>query len=232
MKKLFIIIGVLLIIFISLLIYRKSEQKNIVTATEVENIQNYISEIYMWKEVTDQALPTFDDINNAPDRWIWEVVKKNIDNYDSITYNQIQDKVKEIFGDNYTKEFPKEGNEAFIYNEEQQNYEPTITQIDSDNDVFIINQISKEKNEYVVEIIEYIEDYSEEEFDGETGEEIEYNIYIKNLSGEKIASVKNTEGQTKIIEQVKANMDKFSKKVVRLTTDKEGKLFVKSVQDK
>lgn len=232
LKKFFVIIGILLVIFISLLIYRKSQQKNIVTASEVDNIQNYISEIYMWKEVTGEALPVFDEINNASDKWIWEVVKKNIDNYDSITYNQIQDKIKEIFGQNCTKQFPKEGNEAFLYNEEAQNYEPTITQIDSDNDVFIINEIQKEKDEYIVEIVEYIEDYSQEKFDTETGEELEYDISIKNLSGDVITSVKNTEGETKIIEQVKANIDKFSKKIVRLTIDKEGKIFVKSVQNK
>ena len=41
LKKFFVIIGILLVIFISLLIYRKSEQKNIVIAYEVDNIQNY-----------------------------------------------------------------------------------------------------------------------------------------------------------------------------------------------
>ena len=233
MKKLLIIIVVLAIIFIGMLVYRSNGVNKVqVNINEINNIEEYIGKIYMWKEVTGEALPVFDEINNASDKWIWEVVKKNIDNYDSITYNQIQDKIKEIFSQNCTKQFSKEGNEAFLYNEEAQNYEPTITQIDSDNDVFIINEIQKEKDEYIVEIVEYIEDYSQEKFDTETGEELEYDISIKNLSGDVITSVKNTEGETKIIEQVKANIDKFSKKIVRLTIDKEGKIFVKSVQDK
>ena len=116
MKKLIVIICILLIIFISLLIYRKSEQNRNITAQEVDNIQNYISEIYMWKEVTGEALPIFDNINNAPEKWFWEAIKKNIDNYDNIVYDDIQKKVIEIFGDKCTKVFPKEGNDVFIYN--------------------------------------------------------------------------------------------------------------------
>ena len=228
MKKLIVIICILLIIFISLLIYRKSEQNRNITAQEVDNIQNYISEIYMWKEVTGEALPIFDNINNAPEKWFWEAIKKNIDNYDNIVYNDIQKKVIEIFGDKCTKVFPKEGNDVFIYNQEAQNYELSITQLDSDNDTFIINKIDKTKEGYVVEIIEYIEDYSEEEFDPDTGEEKEYNIYLKNLEGERILSVKNTEGQTKILEQVKANEDKFSKKTIKLTS-LEDKIFVTEI---
>ena len=39
----------------------------------------YISKIYMWKEITGDALPKFDNINDAPDVWTWEVVKKDLD---------------------------------------------------------------------------------------------------------------------------------------------------------
>ena len=225
LKKLIAIICILLTIFLSLLIYRKQEQqsKNI-TAQEVEKIQEYITQIYMWKEITQQALPTFESINDAPEKWIWEVVKKNIDNYDTITYEQIQEKAKEIFSDNLTKEFPKEGNDSFIYNQETQSYEPTNIQLDSDNDTFIINKIEKTKEGYKIEIVEYIEDYSEEQIDIESEEEKEFTIHIKNTQGEEITSVKNTEGHTKIIEEVKANIDKFSKKNIQLGTANSGKL--------
>lgn len=226
MKKLIAIICILLTIFLGLLFYRKQEQqsKNI-TAQEVQKIQDYISQIYMWKEVTEQALPTFENINDAPEKWIWEVVKKNIDNYDTITYEQIQEKAKEIFSDNLTKELPKEGNDSFIYNQETQNYEPTNIQLDSDNDTFVINKIEKTKEGYKIEIVEYIEDYSEEQISLESGEEKEFNIHIKNTQGEEIATAKNTEGHTKIIEEVKTNIDKFSKKNVQLGTANSGTLY-------
>ena len=226
MKKLIAIICILLTIFLGLLFYRKQElQSKNITAQEVQKIQDYISQIYMWKEVTEQALPTFENINDAPEKWIWEVVKKNIDNYDTITYEQIQEKAKEIFSDNLTKELPKEGNDAFIYNRETQNYEPTNIQLDSDNDTFLIEKIEKTKEGYKLEIVEYIEDYSEEQIDVESGEEKEFTIHIKNTQGEEITSVKNTEGHTKIIEEVKTNIDKFSKKNVQLGTVNSGTLY-------
>ena len=30
----------------------------------------------MWKEITKEALPTFENINNANELWVWEVIKK------------------------------------------------------------------------------------------------------------------------------------------------------------
>lgn len=226
MKKLIAIICILLTIFLGLLFYRKQEQqKQNITAQEVQKIQDYISQIYMWKEVTEQALPTFENINEAPEKWIWEAVKKNIDNYDTITYEQIQEKAKEIFSDNFTKELPKEGNDTFIYNQDTQNYEPTNIQLDSDNDTFLIEKIEKTKEEYKIEIVEYIEDYSEEQIDIESGEEKEFTIHIKNTQGKEITSVKSTEGHTKIIEKVKTNIDKFSKKNIQLGITNSGALY-------
>lgn len=214
LKKLLAIIGVLLIIFFGLLFYRYKTKEQTVTAQEVEKVQEYISKIYMWKEDTGDALPTFENINSAPDKWIWEVVKKNIDSYDVITYEQIMEKAKEIFGEGFSKEFPKEGNESFVYNEENQGYEPTNVELDSYNDAFLINKIEKVNENYKIEIVEYIEDYSEEQIDTETGEEKEFNIYIKNTKDEQIVQVKNTEGHTKIIDEVKNNIDKFNKKTI------------------
>ncbi len=65
MKKLLVIICVLLIIFVGMYIYKINSNQDNVTAQEVQNIQDYIKKIYMWKEVTGEALPEFDDINEA-----------------------------------------------------------------------------------------------------------------------------------------------------------------------
>ena len=220
LKKLVAIIFVLLVIFIGMYIYQKQEKQNIVTAEEVSSIEEYISKIYMWKEVTGEALPIFENIDNAPEKWIWETVKKNLDDYDEIVYEQIQDKVEELFGSNFTKKFPQEGNESFIYNQEQNTYEATNIELDSDNDTFLLNKIQKTKQGYEVEIVEYIEDYSEET-ETDTEEEAEFTIHIKNINGEEIVSVKNTEGKDKIVEQVKKNIDKFSKKTIELEKSKD-----------
>ena len=77
MKKFIVIIIILLIIFIGLYIYRKNEIKEkTVTVDEITQIETYLQKIYMWKEITNEALPTFQNINEAPDNWIWQVVQK------------------------------------------------------------------------------------------------------------------------------------------------------------
>ena len=110
MKKMLVIIFILLIIFIGIYINKKNIGNDIVTATEVNNIEEYISKIYMWQEITEEALPKFNNINDAPDLWLWEVVKKNLDDYE-VSYDEIEQKAKEIFGEEFTKQFPKEGTE-------------------------------------------------------------------------------------------------------------------------
>lgn len=227
MKKLVAIICVLLVIFIGMYINKnKSTQKN-VTADEVENIETYISQIYMWQEITEKALPEFDNINNAPDLWVWEVVKKNLEDYE-LSYDDIQQKAIELFGKQFTKQFPQEGTEYIQYNNELGKYISTGIGLDSLDDCFLIKNISKTKKRYEVEIVEYLADY-ENSLGVESEDEI-YEIYIKNLEQETIATVKNTEGETKIIEIVKENLDKFNIKTVKLNKGPDGKLYVESVK--
>ena len=82
MKKLVAIICILLFIFIGMYINKSRSTQSLVTASEVSQVEDYISRIYMWQEITGEALPKFDNINNAPDLWMWEVVKKNLENYE------------------------------------------------------------------------------------------------------------------------------------------------------
>ena len=56
---------ILLIIFIGIYINKKNIGNETVTATEVNNIEEYISKIYMWQEITEEALPKFNNINDA-----------------------------------------------------------------------------------------------------------------------------------------------------------------------
>ena len=108
MKKLFIIIIILAVIFVGMFIYKNvANNNNNISIEEINNIEDYISKIYMWKEVTNEALPEFDDINNANELWIWEVIKKDLEETD-LTYNQIKSKKEEIFGGSLEKDFPVE----------------------------------------------------------------------------------------------------------------------------
>ena len=227
MKKLLAIIGVLLIIFIGMYINKSSINKNTLTALEVQQIEEYISKIYMWQEITEEALPKFDNINNAPDLWVWEVVKKNLENYE-LTYNEIQDKSIEIFGENFKKQFPKEGTEYIYYDENEGKYLTTGIGLNAQEDMFLIKEINKNKNGYEVEIVEYVEDY-QNAIELEDEEQI-YDIYIKNLNQDIVATIKSTQSETKTIELVKQNIDKFETKKVNLVKDSSGNIYVESVK--
>lgn len=229
MKKLIAIMVVLATIFVVMIIYKNSaiNSNNNVNIQEINEIETYINKIYMWKEITDEALPCFEDINNANDKWIWEVVKKNLEDYE-LSYEQIEDKAKELFGHNFKKEFPKQGTEYLFYDEQNDKYYPEGRGLDEKEDSFLLNRIEKTKDGYEVEIIEYLEDYfnlisKEKDI-----------IVIENTKEEKVVEVKSSE-EDKVKEFVKNNIDKFSKKKLILYNDKTKEInkrcFVKSVQE-
>ncbi len=227
MKKLVAIICILLVIFVGMYVNRSKSNQNLITATEVEKVEEYISKIYMWKEITGEALPKFDNINDAPDVWTWEVVKKNLENYD-LTKDEIQNKATELFGNQFKKQFPQEGTEYMQYDEKLGKYISTGIELDTLDDCFYIKNIRKTKDGYEVEIAEYLEDYVNSL--GVEDENEIYEIYIKNLNEETIANVKNTEGETKTIDVVKENLDKFTTKTVNLKKSSNGNIYVESVK--
>ena len=227
MKKLVIVIIILLLILIGMIIYKNTVIKanNQVSVQDVEKIETYITKIYMWKEVTGEALPTFENINDASDMWVWEAVKKNLENYE-LTYDEIQDKARELFGQDFTKEFPKEGTENFTYDKETNKYYATGMGLDQEEDCFLLNEIRKTENGYEVEIVEYLEDYSQETV--ETDESV--SIAIKNLNDEEIAKVQE-EQESSSKDIVKENIDEFTKKIVTLKQEGDN-LYVQKVSNK
>ena len=227
MKKLVIVIIILLLILIGMIIYKNTVIKanNQVSVQDVEKIETYITKIYMWKEVTGEALPTFENINDASDMWVWEAVKKNLENYE-LTYDEIQDKARELFGQDFTKEFPKEGTENFTYDKETNKYYATGMGLDQEEDCFLLNEIRKTENVYELEIVEYLEDYSQETV--ETNGIV--SISIKNLNDKEIAKVQEEqENSSKDI--VKENIDEFTKKIVTLKQEGDN-LYVQKVSNK
>ena len=221
MKKLWMVIVILAVIFVGMLVYKNREiKKSNIKIEEIEKIESYINQIYMWKEITGEALPYFETIEEANERWIWQVVQKNLEDYE-LSYEQIQDKAKELFGQNFTKEFPKQGTEFLVYEEENNKYYPLEINLDQQEDVFLFNQINRIEKGYEVEIIEYIEDYSQ------TIKERNNQIIIRNLKGEEIGRV-NSEDEKEAKEIAKSNVDKLTKKKLVLKLE-NGKLQVQKV---
>lgn len=171
----------------------------------------------MWKEVTGNALPDFEDINQADEKWVWEVIKQNMEAY-QVTAEEIQAKGKEIFGEEFTKTIPAQTNESFIYDETTNTYTATEITLDEKEDSFLLNTITKNEEGYSVEIIEYLADYSEEN-----------SVIIKNLNEEEIGRVGVDDSVTNMQEIVKQYADRFTKK--ELTIKQEGEnLIIKKVE--
>ena len=224
MKKMIAIIFVLLIIFISMALYKYVIlANNQVTVEDVTKIEQYISKIYGWKEVTKEALPKFENINNADEKWTLEVIKKNLDEYE-VTLEGIQNKGKEIFGDNFSKEF-KNIIFSFEYNQEKNLYIAKEIITDKEEDLFFINKINKTINGYEVEIIEYIEDYSEFENN---------KVIIKDINEKTVEVIETNELDTqdinsKTIEILKSNKEKFNSKKLTIKSD-NNKIYLQKVE--
>ena len=217
MKKMLVIIVILAMILVSMIIYKNIaiNKNKSVNVQEVEQIEEYISKIYMWKEITKEALPTFENINNANELWLWEVIKKNLETYET-TYEEIQQKGKELFGEKFEKQIPKEGNDSFYYDKESNKYLATEIVLDEEEDSFLLKDIEKEGEKYKVKIIEYIEDYSEEN-----------KVIIRNLQEEEIGRVSTSDSETKIKEIVKNNKERFSQKNIEIKKEKDNLVIQK-----
>ena len=196
-----------------MVIYRnvrmQNNESNNVSIEEIQKIEEKILSVYMWEEVTGEALPEFQDINDADEKWIWEVVKNNLENYE-VTYDEIEEEAKLIFGENFNKEFPKEGNSSFEYNSETDKYIATEVEFDQEEDSFLLDNIIKTETGYEVEIIEYLEDYSEEE-----------SVIVRNTNDEEIGRVSISESETNMQDIVKNNKDRFTKKKVYLVQEND-----------
>lgn len=221
MKKLIIIIVILAIILIGMIVCKNVIIKtNHIDIQEIEKVENYIQQMYMWKEVTGEALPCFEDINQANEDWIWQVVKKNLEEYE-VSYEKIQEKAKELWGENFKKEFPKEGTEYLTYREENNLYYAEEIALDQQDDVFLLNKIDKIENGYEVEIIEYLEDYSQE---------LETNqIIIKNIKGEEVFRVGMQE-ENQIKEKIKNSVNRLNQKKLILKLENQ-KLQLEKVRE-
>lgn len=219
MRKMLVIIVILLLIFVGMICYKKVAvaKSSDIKANEVIQVEEAISKVYLWEEVTNEALPKFSNINNAEDKWIWEAVKNNLENYE-LEYDEIQLKAKELFGQNFTKEFPKEGNQSFSHSEEMQKYIAEEIETDQKEDDFLLEQIKRIENGYEVEILEYIADYTEENI-----------IIVKNTNDEELSRISASEDESAIQNVVKSKKDNCTRKKVTLKKENEN-LIVEKVE--
>ena len=218
------------------------EPKEETTETTPEEEKTLVDQYMDLPIYTDQDRAAFEDIKDSftgafdtssledmKEKWVQKIdyFKRFLQNdptatYGGYTFSELsdtaQEKAKELFGPDFTKEFPREGTENFTYDEETDKYYATGMGLDQEEDCFLLNQIKPTDTGYEVEIVEYLEDYSQES-----------QIIIKNLKDEEIGKVEeNQESSSQDI--VKNNLDKFTKKIV--TLKKEGdNIYVQRVSN-
>ena len=219
MRKMIIIIIILATILISMIIYKNAATgiTNQVNIQEIQKIEESISKIYLWKEITNEALPIFENVNNTDELWVWEVTKKNLEQYE-VSKDEIQKKVKEVFGEEFNKQFPQEGNSSFEYDKTTNKYYPTEVILDQMEDSFLLNKIEKTDQGYIVEIVEYLQDYTNGD-----------KVIVRNLGQEELGQVSIYDSETKIQEIVKNNINRFDKKKIYFKAENDN-LIVQKVE--
>lgn len=208
------------------------EQEELKERTKVdeEEVKDYINSIYINFGI---KLPSFDDINLANENWVWITAFYNVEDYimgDVIKKDKIEDKSKDLFGDNLKKELPKEGIEGLIEPVDE-GYCVSSVRLDGDyvEEYEFIN-IDIKDNEVIVEIAEYKYDVLR----GEDG-----LLEVKNIANEEVIKKFNAEDYGEnyeslyedISEYVKNNPNKFSTAKLTLEVNENtGKLNLKSVE--
>ena len=126
-----------------------------------------------------------------------------------------------MYGEELTTKYPKEGTEFIKYNEETNDYIPSEIELDANDDRFYINKITKIKNGYTAEIVEYLVDYTDSDNN---------NIYLKNLNGEIVEKLTGEETKQEVTQKVKEKIDKFTKKKATLKKLNDEKVVIQKVE--
>lgn len=183
MIKKVIIILIIILIILAYFFTRKTE----VTESERARISVYLEEIYGWKMLYDEALPKFNNINDANEDWIWDRVQQRLNKYENtdedylFSYSQIEKAQKYLFGDKLKKQFPVAGTEFLTYDEETKSFLSSGIGLGDEEDCFVISDITKRANKYTVEIIEYIVDHSNVHEALNDEEATGYEFYLKKI---------------------------------------------------
>ena len=165
--KLFILL--ILICLIGFLVYKFIIAKeNEPIKQDFSQLEKYISDIYG----TTFLIPEFSDINEADEEWLWENVNQYVWNHNDdyqeknskkygYTYEDISKIVRNIYGDNLKKKFPK-GAVSMRYDSYRDLYGPTSFSTKNYYN-YKIDKIEQNGTTYTVSLYDYTISNSEEE---------------------------------------------------------------------
>lgn len=199
-----------------------------------EDIEKYLGKIYF---ILEDVIPSFTDINEANEKWIWKcaycnLVRNEKDTGDKVTKEQVEDSAKEIFGKDFIKQFPKEGLEFWL-EPDGNKYFVAAAGIEPDYFYeYIINSIAYKDNQVLLELIEYKTSdiwHNQTELkvlNIATNEEIKKYDLIEYDNNDYLLEM-----QENVKEFIKNNKEKFSMAKITLQIDEEfNQLYVVSVQ--
>ncbi len=204
------------------------KQEEIVDANDSIEINEYINKIYSYYE---SKMPEFTNINSAEDKWVWSVAllnystKYKILKYE-ISYNDVVETAKDLFGPNLTKKLAKTDMDIAEYYEDKDSFGiigrggPIIVPR------YVISNIKKIDNGFEVKIIEYSKDIS-----NAVGTEGPYEIDIYGNS-KNVLKQFSSQQEKDIGKYVLANKDKFNAKQIILSQDKNTKeIYITSAKN-
>lgn len=196
------------------------EKKEEVSSLEKATIEEYVEKIYKYGEIVN--IPTFENINNADEEWLWVIAFKECENTEMVTKSELVAKAKELFGTSFNKQ-PKEDSIFCAYwNEEMQYYEGKAHGLMAENETrYIIKSVEKDQNRFKVEIVEYVLNVSEI-IKGEENAKVQ----IKN-GDTVVATVSENEDK----EYVKENSETFTSRILEIE-ETNGKLHIVSCKNK
>lgn len=222
--KLFILI--ILICLIGFLVYKFIiAKKNKPIKQDFSQLEKYISDIYG----TTFLIPEFSDINEADEEWLWENVNQYVWNHNDdyqeknnerygYTYEDISKIVRNIYGDNLKKKFPK-GAVSMRYDSYRDLYGPTSFSTKNYYN-YKIDKIEQNGTTYTVSLYDYTISNSEEEtfkvFNN-------YDYLINGDEGTPIISVDSL--KDKKFENLLEQKDLLSHKILTIEYNEAEKLY-------
>lgn len=189
----------------------KEEQE--ISSIEETVLKEYIEKIYRRFEI---SIPEFTDINEAEERWLWGVIYNNCDHGEiwvensTVEFVYRSDMIKtaeELFGENLIIEPPiTEGNINFFeYSSKDDCYLNIGRGGESIIPRYIIAQIDRKNDIFIVQIVEYLYDNSEFPYSSEP-----YKISL-NVGESKVVTFDSNE-KFDVEKYVLENKDKFVQK--------------------
>lgn len=237
MKKDKIIYIIIIVLILGFVIYKKFIEvpghiagqiaiEDLISQVHYEDAQKHLEDIFIENENSFNVipLPEFQNINEAPEEWIWNVLYNNLENEENkYTYEQIQEKLTNLFSSEIENKFPKEGIKGVIEKSKENNLycKIDLKNNNSKKHAYCIKTLTQEDTRYKIYIIEYTL----------LCDEITYTLIDKD--GKELKKYDYYDGiEEEIKEEISQNEYNLIQKEVVIKIDEVGKPNVISIKQK